>query len=78
MISVTPFLAQSSNSPFLMAREALVKSGVSSPRPEQNSLKPPPVPVACGESRHGGERHEAGGQEDAFHVWSLLSEAGGN
>ena len=44
-MSVTPFLAQSSNSAFLMWREALAKSGVSSPTPEQNSLRPPPVPV---------------------------------
>ena len=44
-MSVTPALAQVSNSPLVMAREALVTSGLSPPTPAQNSLKPPPVPV---------------------------------
>ncbi len=41
----TPALAQLSTSDFLIAREALLTSGVFTPTPEQNSLKPPPVPV---------------------------------
>src|SRR5512147_3224111 len=45
VISVTPFFAQVSTSDFLIAREALLMSDVSTPTPSQNSLKPPPVPV---------------------------------
>ena len=44
-MSATPFFLQSSRSESLMAREASLMSGVSGPTPEQNSLKPPPVPV---------------------------------
>jgi hypothetical protein len=44
-MSLTPFFWQSSNSPLVMAREALVRSGWPTPTPAQNSLKPPPVPV---------------------------------
>ena len=42
---VTPLALQVSSSVSLMAREALVKSGVVSPTPPQNSFMPPPVPV---------------------------------
>ena len=42
---VAPLALQSASSLSLMAREALVKSGVPSPTPEQNSFMPPPVPV---------------------------------
>ena len=44
-ISLTPFAAQVSNSLLVIGREALETSGVASPTPSQNSLKPPPVPV---------------------------------
>ena len=44
-MSLTPFFWQSSNSPFFMAREALVRSGWASPTPAQKSFMPPPVPV---------------------------------
>ena len=42
---VTPAALQVSSSVSFMAREALVKSGVFSPTPPQNSFMPPPVPV---------------------------------
>ena len=45
MMPLTPFLVQSSNSLFLMRREAFETSGWPTPTPAQNSLKPPPVPV---------------------------------
>ena len=45
IISVTPFAAQLSNSPFLMRRELLVMSGCSTPTPLQNNFMPPPDPV---------------------------------
>ena len=45
MMPLTPFLEQSSNSLFLMRREAFDTSGWPVPTPAQNSLKPPPVPV---------------------------------
>ena len=44
-MSVTPFLVQSSNSDFFMAREAPVMSGLASPTPWQKIFMPPPVPV---------------------------------
>jgi hypothetical protein len=44
-ISLTPLDWQVSYSDFLMAREALVMSGCSTPTPAQKSLKPPPEPV---------------------------------
>ena len=44
-MSLTPFFWQSSNSPFLMRREAFVMSGVSTPTPSQKIFMPPPVPV---------------------------------
>jgi hypothetical protein len=44
-MSFTPFLAQSSTSDLVIARDALVMSGWPTPTPAQNSLKPPPVPV---------------------------------
>src|SRR5262245_12469802 len=43
--SLAPFFWQSSNSLFLMRREALDTSGCAGPTPAQKSLKPPPVPV---------------------------------
>jgi len=45
MISVTPCLSQFWTSEALMRREALAMSGVDSPTPAQNSLRPPPEPV---------------------------------
>ena len=45
MTSVTPLAWQSANSLAFMRREACVMSGVSAPRPAQNSFIPPPVPV---------------------------------
>jgi hypothetical protein len=45
VISVTPFLAHSSISDFLIRREALVMSGCCVPTPAQNSFRPPPEPV---------------------------------
>ena len=44
-ILVTPFLAQSSISEYLIRRDAFVMSGESSPAPEQKILRPPPEPV---------------------------------
>ncbi len=45
MMSVTPLAWQSANSLAFIWREACVMSGVSAPRPAQNSFIPPPVPV---------------------------------
>ncbi len=44
-MSFTPFFAQVAPSVALMAREALVMSGYSTPTPPQKSLNPPPDPV---------------------------------
>ena len=44
-MSVTPFFAQVSTSPFLIRREEFVTSGCCTPTPSQNNLMPPPEPV---------------------------------
>ena len=46
VILATPFWAQVSISLSLILRDAPAMSGVASPTPSQNSLRPPPVPVA--------------------------------
>ena len=46
VILATPFRAQVSISLSLILRDAPTMSGVASPTPSQNSLMPPPVPVA--------------------------------
>ena len=43
--SLTPLAAQVSISLSLIARDALVMSGCSTPTPAQNSFRPPPEPV---------------------------------